>query len=495
MTVHPHVRSPRRRRLLLPLFLVAVSTLLWCASDRAPTPTPITNDVPATSAPPCEPASATRAHAAAHTTTLRIAVEPAPATTDQRADFTELINRLVEHGNETTRLAQADEIELAKASDQLARATFAAILSTFADAGERALALASGLATPDDDAHHNAVCHVCRMVLAAELDRREQQCNATGDRTPIEPLVSAVLDMLPVGERLADSAGATLIDKPHLRLRHEPAIVHLVDLAAAGEFPRSIATRLLLTLWHNVEQFGERSSDELASLALLLLGDDDPSRRAAACRHLLLQPRYRQAMLAWLREHGDRDVAAELARMAAAELPPADAVAVLRELGPLLPNLATAYMALGHRAPQTVALAYEQLLADNVQPAARRDLLAGLGMSADGRQTLQLALHNDPDARVRLQALLSLSASSALACGEAACERLLDDPQINSDAARLSIVVMALENLEVAGMINAVDRLGQRLRQLPLGDEARQRLEQLLARALPGGRTSAGMPR
>src|SRR5690606_19719436 len=98
-------------------------------------------------------------------------------------------------------------------------------------------------------------------------------------------------------------------------------------------------------------------------------------------------------------------------------------------------------------------------------------------------------------ARVRLQALLSLSASSALACGEAACERLLDDPQINSDAARLSIVVMALENLEVAGMINAVDRLGQRLRQLPLGDEARQRLEQLLARALPGGRTSAGMPR
>jgi hypothetical protein len=68
--------------------------------------------------------------------------------------------------------------------------------------------------------------------------------------------------------------------------------------------------------------------------------------------------------------------------------------------------------------------------------------------------------------------------------------RLLDDPRTQDDPDVLHTAVLVVDNLASAGLLHAVDRLGQRLRQTPLGDTSRQRLEGILARCLPGGRTS-----
>lgn len=489
MTARP---DPLRRAVTVTLIAAAIAGL-WLTNGKpashAPTPAETTS---ASDAPPTL-ASQDTGWEATDEPSHRVPAPPTIVEGEPAADFAARIEDLVQTGLATSRLAQNDEIEAAKASDARARARFEAILEHFADAGERALQLALDHAAPDGDEHDDATCRVLGMVLAAELARREQRSAAAGTRTAIDTLTANVLEVLPLGERLADCAGATLLDEPHLRAVHEPAVLHLVDLAGAQQFSRSLATRLLLTLWQNLQRFGERSSTDLACLALLQLDDADASRRTAACRHLLLSTRYRGAVLAWLREHQDLEVAAEVAAIAARELEPTAAIATLRELAPLLPGMPAAFMALGHRAPDALADAYEVLLADNVQPGVRRDLLAGLGMDDAGRQrrTLELALQNDPDPGVRLQALLSLSANAATQCGEAACERLLDDPAIAGDPARLSVIVLALQNLEVAGMTNAIDRLGQRLRAMRLPDEARRQLELVLARALPDGRTSA----
>jgi hypothetical protein len=260
-----------------------------------------------------------------------------------------------------------------------------------------------------------------------------------------------------------------------------------VAAAGRGEFARDHATRLLLTLWHNLQQLGERSSTELANLALVALDDADPSRRTVACRQLVGDERFRPLVLAWLREHQDLEVAGEVARLAALELPPAQALATLRELAPLVRSSPAVFMALGHRAPETLAESYEQLLADAIQPGVRRDLIAGLGMNESpiSVEMLQLALDHDPDPAVRLQAALSLSACAPQERGEQACRRMIEDPAIGSDPVRLGVVLMALQNLEVAGLTNAVDRLGRRLAATPLDDSSRRRLEELMQRALP----------
>ncbi|MCA8965061.1 MAG: hypothetical protein KDC48_09235, partial [Planctomycetes bacterium] len=466
--------SPPRLHLarltLLAALLLGAAALraLWLFA-RAAEPAPAPEAAATRESPHAGRDDATFAATTTQAPPQRTAATP-PAEAGAQLDFPARIEALVQVGMATSHFAQNDEIERAKASDARARSMFAELLRQYDDAGERALQLLLDYPARSDDVHDNATCRVSGMVLAAELTRREEQADRFDDRRLVDTLTANVLEVLPLGERLADCAAPTLIDRPHLRLVHEPAVLHLVALAGEQQFSRELATRLLLTLWHNLQQFGERSSTDLACLALLQLGDADPSQRIAACRHLLSSARYRPAVLAWLREHQDLDVANEAARIAARELPAADALATLRELTPLLPEMPAAYMALAHRAPDALADSYEQLLADNVQPATRRDLLAGLGMDEAGRQrgTLELALQNDPDPTVRLQALLSLSASAAQQCGEAACTQLLDDPLIAGDPERLSVVVMALQNLEVAGMTNAIDRLGRRLRAMRL---------------------------
>lgn len=433
-------------------------------------------------------------------------VNPLPNTLDART-FPMFVDELVAHGRRTAALAQQDDHAGASASDQAARALFAMLMERFDDAGERALDLGASLPSEPAmggvaadaaaaEAHlgHRMVLH---LVLAAECTRRESA--ATADtRERLDGLVRAILDVLPISAATVEIGSRTLIDQPHLRATHEPQVLGLLRLASDGTFPRPVATRLLVTLWNNVQRFGERTSDDLARLALLWLGGDDPSQRTAACRQLLLDARYRDLVLSWLRERGDRDVAAELAGIAAQELPPDQALALLRELTPLLPSAPNAYLVLGFRAPEALADAYRELLAGDVQPRMRADLVTGVGMTTTplGLEIAKLALENDPSPDVRLQAVFALTARRDPALGEAALQQALDDPRIARDPLRLSAVVLALQNLETTGDLNALHRVGQRLQTMALSEASRQTLAGILARGLPTsvagvGRTGA----
>lgn len=420
--------------------------------------------------------------------------------------FEERIDRLVALGTRTAEFAQAEDFPEARRADDEARAEFAELLQAFVDAGERALALLSAEAPAEPTAPGVAASPVdpvaagrpivLQLVIAAECHRRHEAAVAAADHGRSEPFVQAILDVLPQTTAIAEIAGEVLIDRPYLRAPHEPAVLSLAQFAGEGRVPRRIATKLLLTLWDNLQRTGVRTSDELSRLAMLLLADGDPSKRIAACRHLLADPRYRPMMLAWLREQTDRTVGAEIAGIAASELAPADALQVLRELAPLLPRAPNAYMVLGSRAPELLDAEYQHLLATDTRPDVRADLVAGVGFASPrGRELADLALQHDPSPDVRIQAAFVLTATGA-ADGERAVHQLLDDPTIVRDPARLGALVLALQNLEAAGDANAIDRLGQRLRNLPLSDASREALAALLARSLPRGGAApvAGTP-
>lgn len=490
---------PVRRRALprwsLFLLALAVLSLSLFAHDWIAAPAPAT---PA--APPADPTphlATAGGPAAAETPPERRDAAPAePAAMAPPPDFAAEVEHLAELGLRTAALMAADEMEQARANDDAARAAFGELLARFPNAGERALDRMTSLGTNPDDLDR-ARRAVLQLVLTAECVRRQDAATAAGDGTRIDGLVTSTLVVMQHGGAVAEIGGAVLDGRPYLHLVHEPRVLDLVQGAAEGLFPRPIATRLLLTLWDNVQRRGERSSAELASLALLQIGDPDPSKRTAACRQLLADPRYRHVVLAWLREHHDPAVAAEVAGLAARELAPNEALAVLRELAPVAPNLPGAYLSLGCRAPAALTEAYRELLASDTEAGVRTDLVAGLATAEPGEAlpTVELALASDPSPGVRVQAMLTLTATAAASHGEAAIQRALDDPAVGTDPSRLAVVVLALQNLEAAGLVNALDRLGQRLRSAPLRHDSREALEQLLARALPGGRTSEGAGR
>jgi len=413
--------------------------------------------------------------------------EPAP-----RPSFAEFVDELARAGQATADLLEAERITEAEASDERTRARFAVLMATFPDAAEQALAVL-GTIPPDSDA---AIDLGRRMVLQHVLDTdctaRHRAAEAADDYSRLDPVIGSLLTVMHYGGETATLGGQLLIDRPFLRLSHEAAVLEIVELAGEDRFPRTIATGLLTTLWHNLQANGERSSEDLTSLAVILMSDPDVSRRTAACRHLLLDDRYRPMLLAWLREKDDIAVTAEVTRAASRELPPRQAIRVLRELGAVLPNMPGAYMALAARSTEVVLAEYYTLLGNDTHAEVRRDLISGLGMApgTEARKVIELAL-GDPAGQVRAQAVLTLSAVAPEEA-EAACNTLLDDARTATDPLALGIVVIALQNLEAAGLIHAIDRLGQRLQRAPLSPASKQRLEEILARALPGGRTSRG---
>ncbi len=337
--------------------------------------------------------------------------EATPAAPDPLAtlSFERRVDLIAATGSRTAELAQADEFAEARRSDDESRAQFAALMAAFPDAGERAIAMASATAAdPAGDSRSRRV--VLQLVVAADCARRHALAESVRDFSRCEPLVQALLDVMPMERSLAEMGAAVLTDQPFLRAVHEATVLELVRRAAEGGFERRIATRLLLTLWANLQRTGERTSDELARLSLLLLAD-----------------------------------------------------------------------------------AYRELLATDTQPAFRTDLVAGVGFvsSAAGREIAELALRNDPAPEVRIQAAFALTAIGDAGAGERAIASLLDEPRIAGDPHRLGALVLAMQNLEAAGDVNALDRLGQRLRTMPLSPAGREQLEAMLARALPGGRYSA----
>ena len=505
----PADRAARRRRrgycVTVGLASITVAWLLHGVfSDSRARPPVASPEAPRTAAPAAAPRLAHRAAtpsspepAPPERVELRRAPDEAPET------FEAVIERLCRLSEQAAELAQEDEYEAAKEVDEGARAVLSRLMGRFADAGERALSMvlelpttalgsemgselgsALGSARPPGQ---TVLLGVLQVVLDAELRRRHEAAERLHEPAPLAALVRATLETMPFNANTAELGDRSLHQRPYLGLEHEPQVLELLRLAGRDAFARPVATRMLLTLWANLRASGQRSSDELTRLALVLLDDADLSEAVVACRQLLEDARHRGLALAWLRERGDPELARQVASVAGRELPPAEALAVLRSLAPMLQHTRGSLLAVGVRAPELLADAYREQLAAGTQTALRREMVMGVGMlpDASGLEIAQLALDHDPSVEVRLQALFVFTIHGVAAGAEAAIHRVLDDPAVATDPEHLGAVVLALQNLEDDDL-NVLARVGARLQQLPLAPRSRALLDALLARSLPG---------
>ena len=485
---------PDRRQHRLPWFIALAgslaATLLYPWS--APVPTPSPPGIAAATVPLAAPLAASPvavAEAPLQRTELVVSATP----TASSWTFDQFVDELVRLGAETSRLAAANDEDAAQQNDQQARTVFAELWRTIADADEQALARIAASAPPPRQAPTPQQLRwlVYTLCVDTGLQRRHQQFTATRDRQRLDHLTGAVLSLLPQDERLAGDFGRRrLVDQPYLGAAHEQAVLGLADLAGEGKFAADLATALLLTDWRNMVAEGVRTREDLCNRALVLLQATNQALRGAASQLLLGDARFREVVLDQLRQQQDPTLARQLAMAAASELPPADAIAVLHRLQSIGANLMPAFLTLGTRSAEVLCAAYEQTLADNVDAAFRAELVTGAGFSQTpgGVELAKLAFAADPSAEVRTRAMFALTANAADALGEATVSQMVEDAAARGDANQLGSAVLALENLERAGLINAVDRLGQRLRACPaLRQGDRDNLERILARALPGG--------
>ncbi len=427
--------------------------------------------------------------------------------------FAQFVDALVDLGLETARLADAGQQDDAIASDHEARELFRAMLAAVADADAMALAamadlpfddrpLATAMLRSGADASATTAApivapmqsrllreNVLMLTLSCGLSRRHEHIvDGRPDSAALTAGALATLQALPhLAERLGDEL---LVDQPYLGESHEPQVLDIVARSSDGTFPAATSTALLSTLWTNLQHSGARSSEHLAGLALLLLDDGNASERMAAARLLILDERYREVVLDHVRRTKHEGLARTLAIAAAQELPPTEAFAVLTTTAEITGADTGSFLTLAVRAPGLLQQEYEQRLGSDVSPMLRAALVTGAGFtrSPEGIEVAKLAFASDPDPEVRMRALFVLTGTAAEALGETAIGQALDDPAIGGDPERLGAVVLALENLARAGLVNAVHRLGARLRATPgLAESTREVLERLLAQTLPGG--------
>ena len=399
----------------------------------------------------------------------------------RRRSFDEDVERLVAMGLATGAHAAAGREAEARAADAEARAAFAALLQAHADAAERSLqALLGAAAAKAGDPGDAMRQRVWQLALGSALELRHARDPAGSDA-----LVDAMLVGVRSGAAHAGALGTMLVKQPYLRAVHEPSVL---ELAADEATPRDLAVELLLTLWRNLQAAGQRAGQDLDSLAMLLLDDSHVVHRLAACRRLLVDPRW--CHLALERARADPTLRRETAVAAAAELAPRDAIAALAGLHPGSGReLLGAFVTLGARDVQCLVDAYEQRLAADSDPQLRASLLAGAGSlgQPEGIRLAEAAHRHDPDLQVREQALFLLTAHAPAAHGERVLQAALDDEQVLADPSRLGALVLALENLARAGELQALHRVGLRLRATALREADRARLEELLERHLPRG--------
>lgn len=482
--------------------LASCLPLAWLDATRPP------DAAPSTVAPaPVLPAASTSAAATDAVETQRRAA-PALAEASAGQTFAERIDELVAMNLEVARLAESGQEEAAVARDREVREAFAALLREVEDADHEALAAISSMAvasTPGATA--SPAIEPPAPVLAADVRRSilvlaigtglaRRHALADGAEQAIA-LTSGVLAVLQARADLAEPLGReVLVGQPFLAAAHEPQVLDLVAQSASGAFPTEVATALLSTLWQNLQRTGVRGSDRLAGLALLLLEDGNASERLAASRLLLLDARYREVLLARLRETGDRELARTVAMAAAQDLPATEAFAVLTRIADVVGQDVSPFLTLAMRGPELLVREYEERLGSDVEPRLRALLVTGAGFAGtpESLELARLALAQDPDPEVRLRALFVLTGAAAATLGEAAIQQALDDPRLGSDPQHLGSIVLAVQNLARAGQRNAVDRLATRLRATAgLSPSSRELLEQVLREALPT-RVAAAAP-
>jgi hypothetical protein len=407
-----------------------------------------------------------------------------------RIDFDEAVDQLVALGVAMWRAVQIRDEATVQARNQEATALLARLGAARRDAGE--LALDRLTRVPEDRAAIEIEVRrqVLQRVMRDALFALHAGSAGSAERGPLEALVEAMLATIPQSATIATQVGLGLLaDEPYLGPAHEQSVLDLAELVPEAPFLENVVAGLLRTLWRNLEASGARTSGRLASLAMLFLEDANPARRQAAARQLVADPRYRDFAIAQVVRAGDRGLAAELARTAAVELPPAEALAILRAVDEVGGDeLTAAYLVLGDRDGRLMAREYEQVLADGVRPQLRASLITGAtaALDQDAFGIARLAFDFDPDPQVRIRALYALAMQPDHAAAEAALAAAIDDPLAASDRTWIGNIALALRNLAGQGAIQALDRLGRRLEQHPmLAEHDRRALRQLLAEHLP----------
>ncbi|MBI5852919.1 MAG: hypothetical protein HZB39_18065 [Planctomycetes bacterium] len=480
----------RRCSILAIALAIAVAVLFGAAAllRGEPGATPITGDAP----PSPDLRRAEPAPQVGHTvdavierTSVAAAVGPAEAP----LDFDAAVTRLVGMGVELSELVARGDQDAAMRRNQDVGELLARVLTTFPDAGERAVDRMTALSPADASLEANLRRQVLVVILRSDLEERQRRTEKGTPRGAVDALVAAILAIVPQDEPTANTLGAELlVDHPYLGPAHEDPVLELVTLSATETWLTQVASDLLRTLWRNLEKTGARARSDLASLALLFFDDVNQARRLAAIRELVRDPRLRRIAIERAHERRDAALAGAIGNAAAAELDAATAFEIVRELHELGGStlIGPCVIAAG-RDPPAARRAYEEALADSRDAGLRADLLMASAMGQDGPavELARTALRDDPDPVVRGRAMLALTAQPDASVGERAIFDALDDPRSGSDADLAKVAIHGLENLARLGDRNVVQRVGQRLASHPLLAEAdRARVRAVVGRVL-----------
>lgn len=384
---------------------------------------------------------------------------------------------------------------LVETIDAEMRELYDEMIARIPGADETALLLRSSLEASDAGIREQIRRELLNRLIRDGLQERWQRGRSLGNHAPSDRLLAAILPTLSQDQLIATDLGtASLKGRPYLGAAQEAEVMHLIELSASEPFLVEVASSLLLTLWDNMTERGERMAERLASLAFLFKDDENPARRLAALEYLLTNEagQYRRLVIDLVLASHDAELARLLAHSAATALEPQLALEVMNSMISLAgSSLMTPLMVLGSKDSELLGQAYEQRLADGVDAQMRAELITGVGFAgtANSVELAKTALQYDPDPEVVSRALFVLSASGDIELAEQSLLRALDDPRIGGDPVRLGGIVHALHNLTGGGAINALHRLGQRLAAMPnLLPGDRLELEKILARSLPQGR-------
>ena len=435
-----------------------------------------------------ETASAALRTQAPTTSHHRVPTQTQPAV---RAEFEALFARIVELGVAQKQLIAAGDSAGAHRVNEQIRIALEDLLEAYPDADGRALSRFLAIPATGQSATEQIAAIACEIVVTTGLARRQAVALRHAERAELDGLVTMLLETIGNDRERAEPISQWLVDQPFLSRGHEGLVMELVRRAATAPWLATIASALLRTLWKNLEATGLRRSEEIAALALLAKDSESPATRLAALKTLLTAAdgRFRALVEQEVLQKRDSALARELASVAAIELPPQQALDLLVRLAPLAPGgMIGPFMSLGHRDPKLLMASYERMLADNVDPHVRAELVTGAGFEGgDSLEIARTAFEHDRDLEVRSRAIFVLTARAGPALGEKTLMTALDDRGLSGDPVRLSGLVIALENL-AGGDPNVVDRISRRmLARSELVASDRRKLEELIARTLPGG--------
>lgn len=427
----------------------------------------------------------------ATTPTSRAQRSPLASQKREHATYDELFARLVALGGEQRRRLAASELAAAQAVNERIRVLLGELFEVASDADGRAFSTFCTAACPPRTPDEEVTALACELLVSSGLARRHELVKRGGERAELDAFVGMILTAIAGDEARAPAMHAWLLDQPFLGAAHEAPVMELVRRAATEGWLAQIASGLLRTLWKNLEASGQRRPEEIAALALLAKDGENPSARLAALKTLLLAAdgRFRALVEQEVLHKRDREVARELAAAAALDLPVREALDLLVRLSPLAPGgMIGPFMTLGHRDPKLLVDSYERLLADDVAPQLRADLVTGAGFEGrGGSEIARTAFELDRDPGVRERAIFVLTAKGGPEVGEKVLMAALDDRTFSGDPVRLAGLVLALENL-IPGDPNVVDRVSRRiLARSELSEADRRKVEELKGRALPSG--------